>query len=483
MLFNSIEFSIFFPVFFAIYWAINKYDVKFQNLLIVFASYFFYACWDWRFLSLICLSTVVDYWAGLSIFNNSLAKNKKKYLYISLLCNLGILAFFKYFDFFIDNFNQVFLIFGSQFNVTSLKYILPVGISFYTFQTLSYTIDIYKGRIEPTQNFVAFAGFVSFFPQLVAGPIERASNLLPQFFESRRFTYKRGIEGLKQILWGLFKKMVIADSCAPFVNMFFAEPSLYSGSLLFLGAVLFAFQIYCDFSGYSDIAIGVARLLGFNLNQNFAFPYFSRDMGEFWRRWHISLSTWFRDYVYIPLGGNRGKKIVVIRNVILVFLISGFWHGANWSFVIWGLVHSLLFLPLILLNRHRNNLNVIELNFSWKSFKELMNVGITFFLITLTWIFFRAENLSDASQYYDHLFSSSFFTITDFSNDSGAFVLVLLIFFLLVIEWLGRRSQYAIENINLPGGQFIRWIFYSFIIFFIGMFAHTSSTPFIYFQF
>lgn len=329
MLFNSIDFAIFLPVVFVLYWFVINRNLKLQNLLIVAASYLFYGWWDWRFLLLILFSTVVDYLIGLGLKREKNQTKRKVLLWLSILVNLGFLGFFKYYNFFLENFVSAFSFLGTQLSASSLDIILPVGISFYTFQTLSYSIDVYKQRLEPTSDFIAFSAFVSFFPQLVAGPIERAVHLLPQFYTKRTFDYLKAVGGMRQILWGLFKKIVIADNCAMYANTIFNNSEAYSGSALVLGALFFAFQIYCDFSGYSDIAIGTSRLFGFDLMRNFAFPYFSRDMAEFWRRWHISLSTWFRDYLYIPLGGSRGGTWMKVRNTFIIFIVSGFWHGAN----------------------------------------------------------------------------------------------------------------------------------------------------------
>ncbi|MBT8375456.1 MAG: MBOAT family protein, partial [Bacteroidia bacterium] len=326
MLFNSIDFAVFLPVVFILYWFFCQKNLVLQNLMIVAASYVFYGWWDWRFLSLIVFSTIVDFTVGKMLAKENINSKRKLYLWTSILVNLGLLGFFKYYNFFLDNLITSFKLFGSELNVSSLNIILPVGISFYTFQTLSYTIDVYRRKLEPTNNIIDFAAFVSFFPQLVAGPIERATNLLPQFYNKRQFNYSKAVDGLRQILWGLFKKIVIADNCAQFANEFFNNSGDYGGSGLLLGALFFTFQIYGDFSGYSDIAIGTARLFGFNLMQNFAFPYFSRDIAEFWRRWHISLSTWFRDYLYIPLGGSRGGTAMKVRNTFIIFIVSGFWH-------------------------------------------------------------------------------------------------------------------------------------------------------------
>lgn len=479
MLFNSVDFAVFLPIVFVLYWFVTNKNLKAQNALIVLASYFFYGWWDWRFLSLIVFSTLVDYLVANALSQTYNLSKRKLLLWISIGVNLGFLMFFKYYNFFLDNFTTAFSFFGMEISSSSLKIVLPVGISFYTFQTLSYTIDVYRKKLNPTRNFIAFAAFVSFFPQLVAGPIERASNLLPQFYTSRKLEYSQAADGLRQILWGFFKKMVIADNCAQLVTIYFANPGEYEGSYLLFGAVLFAFQIYGDFSGYSDIAIGTSRLFGFNLKQNFAFPYFSRDIAEFWRRWHISLSTWFRDYLYIPLGGSRGGTWMKIRNTFIIFIVSGFWHGANWTFIIWGALNAIYFLPLLLTKRNRTNMEVVAKHTFFPSLKEIFSMGITFFITCIAWVFFRAEDVAHAFEYLGGIFSKSLFTIP---RDNPRDILLLLLFF-VVIEWLGRDGQYAIERMFLKSKRWIRWSFYMIIVFLIGMFAMTKETPFIYFQF
>jgi len=483
MLFNSIDFAIFLPIVFILYWFVINKNLKFQNLLIVVASYVFYGWWDWRFLSLILFSTLVDYTVGRRLRNEDNQKRRLFLLWTSIIVNLGFLGFFKYYNFFLDNFIEAFTFFGHPINPQGLNIILPVGISFYTFQTLSYTIDVYRKRLEPTRNFIAFAAFVSFFPQLVAGPIERATNLLPQFYKKRVFDYNKAVDGLEQILWGMFKKVVIADNAAETVNLIFSNSDDYSGSTLILGVVFFAFQIYGDFSGYSDIAIGTSRLFGFNLMKNFAFPYFSRDIAEFWRRWHISLSTWFRDYLYIPLGGSRGSKWNQVRNVFIIFIVSGFWHGANWTFIIWGALNALYFLPLLLLKRNRQNLEIVAQGKYFPSLKELFNMTATFGLTLLAWVFFRADSVGHAMSYLAEIFSSSVFTIPDFDGRKSALVVILMLAFFLFIEWLGREDEYAIEKLSNRWPKFIRWVWYAFIISLIGLLAQTEETPFIYFQF
>jgi D-alanyl-lipoteichoic acid acyltransferase DltB (MBOAT superfamily) len=388
---------------------------------------------------------------------------------------LLILGFFKYYNFFAQSFADAFTLFGKSMEVHTLKIILPVGISFYTFQALSYTIDVYRRKLEPTRDLIAFFAFVSFFPQLVAGPIERATNFLTQFYARRTFDYAKAVDGMRQILWGLFKKMVIADNCAEAVNIAFEGSDIYSASTLLAVAILFAFQIYGDFSGYSDIAIGTARLFGFNLQRNFAFPYFSRDIAEFWRRWHISLTTWFRDYLYIPLGGSRGSQWQKVRNTFIIFLVSGFWHGANWTFVFWGAYHALLFMPLLLFGKNRKHTDIVAKNSLFPSFKELFSMLITFILVVAGWIIFRADNISQAFDYMSGIWSSSLFSIPTFGKTALLYVVIFII-----AEWFGRKNQYAIEKI--PVKKPFRWIIYIIIatsVILIG----GASEQFIYFQF
>jgi alginate O-acetyltransferase complex protein AlgI len=482
MIFNSIDFALFLPIVFILYWFISKKNVKIQNISIVVSSYFFYGWWDWRFLSLILFSTLIDYFVGVILSNENNLSKRKFLLWISIIVNLGFLGFFKYYNFFLDNFVEAFLFFGDEINPQRLNIILPVGISFYTFQTLSYTIDVYKRKLEPTKDFIAFAAFVSFFPQLVAGPIERAENLLPQFYKKRIFEYNKAVDGLRQILWGLFKKIVIADNSAQIANEIFNNSGDYSGSTLVLGALFFTFQIYGDFSGYSDIAIGTSRLFGFNLKQNFAFPYFSRDIAEFWRRWHISLSTWFRDYLYIPLGGSRGGVWMKIRNTFIIFIVSGFWHGANWTFVIWGALNALYFLPLLLLKRNRINTNIVAKDKYLPTLREFFQMGVTFSLTVLAWVFFRSDNLGHAYSYLSIIFSKSFFTIPHFPSMNLALSTSVLIMIFTLVEWMGRNDQYGIEKIGLKCNRVIRWSGYFIII--IVMFWFTGQEQeFIYFQF
>lgn len=482
MLFNSIDFAIFLPTVFVLYWFVFQKNLRLQNFLIVASSYLFYGWWDWKFLTLILFSTIIDYSIGLRLGNEENHFKRKALLWTSIIVNLGFLGFFKYFNFFIDNFISAFSFFGVELEVGLLNIILPVGISFYTFQTLSYSIDVYRKKMQPTNDFFAFSAFVCFFPQLVAGPIERATHLLPQFKNKRNFDYGKAVDGLRQILWGLFKKIVIADNCAELANQIFNNSADYSGSTLVLGALFFTFQIYGDFSGYSDIAIGVSRLLGFDLMRNFAFPYFSRDIAEFWRRWHISLSTWFRDYLYIPLGGSQGGLALKVRNTFIIFLVSGFWHGANWTFIFWGLLNAIYFLPLLLGNKNRRNIESIAINGYFPSLREFVSMFATFWLTVFAWIFFRADDLSHAFSYISQILSTSLFEIPKFPGMSQAILTILMIGIFIVIEWLGRRGQYAISQIGIIKSRPLRWFCYYLMILVI-LWLGGKEQEFIYFQF
>ena len=440
MLFNSLNFALFLPIVFFLYWFVVNKKLRYQNLLLLISSYFFYACWDWRFLFLLIFSTLLDYYTGIKMSDAKDKQVKKFWFWLSVFINLGFLAAFKYYNFFATSFADAISNIGLSVSPWTLKVILPVGISFYTFHGLSYVIDIYNSKIKAEKNFIDYSVFVSFFPLLVAGPIERATHLLPQIQKKRLFNYANAIDGLRQILWGLFKKVVIADQCSELANTIFNNSSDYSGSTLLLGALFFTFQIYGDFSGYSDIALGTARLFGIDLLRNFAFPYFSRDIAEFWRRWHISLSTWFRDYLYIPLGGSKGGTWMKVRNTFVIFLVSGFCHGANWTFIIWGFLNALYIMPSIIFNTHRNNLDTVAQGKYLPSIKEVISMGVTFFLTIFAWIFFRAENLGHALSYIKVIFSKSLLTLPQIRPIS---VIVFVLIFML-IEWQGRDKKYAI---------------------------------------
>lgn len=478
MLFNSLNFAIFLPIVFLLYWFATKENLKLQNILLLVSSYFFYACWDWRFLFLLIFSTLLDYFTGIKMSDAKNQNLKKFWFWLSISVNLGFLGVFKYYNFFAESFASALDNIGLHVNPWTLKVILPVGISFYTFHGLSYVIDIYKDRIKAEKNFIDYSVFVSFFPLLVAGPIERATHLLPQIRKKRTFDYSKAVDGLRQILWGLFKKVVIADQCAEYANQIFNNSADYSGSTLVLGAIFFTFQIYGDFSGYSDIALGTARLFGIDLLRNFAFPYFSRDIAEFWRRWHISLSSWFKDYLYIPLGGSKGGMWMKIRNTFIIFLVSGFWHGANWTFIIWGFLNALYIMPSIIFNTNRNNLEIVAKGKYLPNLKDLLSIGITFCLTVFAWIFFRAENIGHAISYISEVFSSSLFTIPEVRPLS----LTLLIMFFVLIEWIGREEQYAIAQIGIKWSRPIRYAMYYTIIIAIFWFDGKEQ-QFIYFQF
>lgn len=480
MLFNSLDFALFLPLVFLIYWALSKW-LRLQNFFVLAASLYFYASWDWRFLFLLLASTLFDYSIGLALGREERSGRRKLLLASSLVFNLSLLGFFKYANFFIENFVEVMRFAGSELSLASLELILPVGISFYTFQTLSYTIDIYRRVLAPSKNFVSFAAFVSFFPQLVAGPIERATHLLPQIERPRHFDTDLAKDGLRQILWGLCKKLLIADTCAQYVDIVFAQPELYSGSRLALGALFFSFQIYGDFSGYSDIAIGTAKLLGIRLSRNFAYPYFSRDIAEFWRRWHISLSTWFRDYVYIPLGGSKGQR--ALRNIFLIFLLSAFWHGANWTFLAWGLLNALYFVPLYLGGRHKRHSGDPELRGFWASLKLFAQILNTFFFTSLAWVFFRADSLGHACLYLQGMVSSSLFSWPDMDALVPLAPLRMLLPLFLLIEWWGRKEEHALQKLFANKPFYWRWFAYALCILALGLYMPTSESPFLYFQF
>lgn len=475
MLFNSLAFAIFLPIVLVLYWSLPSQHIKVRNIFILTASYVFYGMWDWRFLTLIFVSSLVDFVVGLQLYKTNRPALRKILLTSSLIVNLGLLGFFKYYGFFAESFIRFLNLFGIQENIHTLNIILPVGISFYTFQTLSYTIDIYRRQIQPTRDPIAFFAFVSFFPQLVAGPIERAKSLLPQFERQRCFDMDEAKDGSRQILWGLFKKIVIADNLGWHVDTIYGNYADFHGIELAMGTVYFAFQIYCDFSGYSDIAIGTARLFGFQLSRNFAYPYFSRDIAEFWRRWHISLSSWFRDYLYIPLGGSRTSRARRIQNILLTFTISGFWHGANWTFIAWGLLNGLCYIPAMLANKHRHHTNTIAAEQFFPSLRETAQVASTLLIVLFSWIFFRSNSMTDAIQFIEYMVTKDWIVYPEFKK-SMIYVVVVL-----AAEWLQRSKQHVLQIQHLP--RWIRWGIYYVIIYMIFMYGNTGHVPFIYFQF
>jgi D-alanyl-lipoteichoic acid acyltransferase DltB (MBOAT superfamily) len=482
MLFNSIGFAIFLPIVFFLYWFASKDNLKHQNLLLIIASYFFYACWDWRFLFLLIFSTLLDFYSGSKIANSDKIQQKRFWLFLSIIINLGFLGIFKYYNFFAGSFIDALSYLGIKADYNSINVILPVGISFYTFHGLSYVLDIFNGKIKPEKNFINYSLFVSFFPLLVAGPIERATHLLPQIVKKREFEYSKAVDGLRQIVWGLFKKIVIADNCAGLANEIFNNSGNYSGSTLVLGAVFFSFQIYCDFSGYSDIALGTARLFGIELLRNFAFPYFSRNIAEFWRRWHISLTTWFRDYLYIPLGGSRGSIWMKVRNTFIIFILSGFWHGANWTFIFWGALNAVYFLPLLLTKNNRNYMEIVAKGKMAPTLKEVSLMIVTFGLTTFAWIFFRAENIGHAFRYISGILSPTLFTLPVFASMGKALMTILFIIIFVLVEWKGREGEYAISRIGFRWRPSLRYAMYGTLILTILYFGGEKQ-QFIYFQF
>lgn len=478
MLFNSIEFILFLPIVFIFYWLVFR-KREWQNVLVVVASYVFYGWWDWRFLLLIVFTSFCSFVSGLMVAGGG----KKRRLVVSaanIVINLLILGIFKYYNFFAENFELLFRSIGIQLDWVTLDVVLPVGISFYTFQALSYTIDVYREKIQPTRDIIEFFAFISFFPQLVAGPIERATNLLPQFQKERHFDYAKAVDGCRQILWGFLKKLVVADNCAAAVNMGWENYQELTGVSLFTLGVLFTFQIYCDFSGYSDIAIGCARLFGINLMRNFNYPYFSRSIPEFWRRWHISLTTWFRDYIYFPLGGSRCDKWKIIRNVFIVWGISGLWHGANWTFVCWGLFHATLLAIYNIIGINTKYEYVVAYGRFLPNIKEMFQMLLTFVLAVLGWIIFRAENMTQAVDYISRMI----YTFADSPTIKHGRVYLLYGIVLLIIEWLQRNKQHAMQlsEQGIFKYRWMRWMLYYVLILIILQYSGEGQT-FIYFQF
>ncbi len=477
MLFNTFNYLTFLLFIFPVYWLLNR-NLKAQNTFILLCSYFFYGCWDYRFLFLLIFSTYLDFFTGKKIYESESKSLKKMWLIISVGINLGFLGFFKYYNFFADQAATLIELMGFRANIWTLKLILPVGISFYTFHGLSYVFDIYNDKFKPRESFFDYAVFVCFFPLLVAGPIERASHLLPQVERKRVFNYSTAILGLRQILWGLFKKVVIADNCATHANKIFNDYQHYNGSTLLVGAVFFAFQIYGDFSGYSDIALGTARLFGFELLKNFSYPYFSRDIAEFWRRWHMSLSSWFRDYLYIPLGGSKVSKLKQVRNTFIIFLVSGFWHGANWTFIFWGFLNAVYFLPLLLANKNRSNMGFVDEGSLQQKLTDGVKILITFFMVTLAWIFFRAKTLYQAFDYVYRVFAKGLLSRPAILP----WELLALIVFFMMVEWRGRHYDFALAGFGQKQPAVMRYSFYYVVLLLLFVYA-CKNQEFIYFQF
>ena len=440
MFFNSLAFAVFLPIVFFLYWFIFNKTKSAQNALLIVASYYFYSCWDWRFLFLLVFSTFLDYYTGIQIEKGKSENSRKFWFWLSIIVNLGFLGIFKYYNFFAASFSELLTSAGFKASPVLLNVILPVGISFYTFHGLSYVIDIYFKRIKAEYNFVDYSLFVSYFPLLVAGPIERATHLLPEIKVKREFDLEKAKEGVYQIIWGLVKKIVIADTCAMYANAIFDHYESMNSFSLILGTIYFAFQIYGDFSGYSDIALGVSKLFGLDLLRNFNYPYFSRDIAEFWRRWHISLSSWFRDYLYIPLGGSKGGMLMKVRNTFIIFVVSGFWHGANWTYIVWGFINAVYFLPLLLSSSNRNNIDAFKLRFNVDSAKIVMSIVYTFSLTCIAWIFFRARTIADAVLYIKRIFSNRDFGFQFLENERYNYELLAMIGLFVLVEWNNRNK-------------------------------------------
>ncbi|WP_369753196.1 MBOAT family protein [Flavobacterium sp. WC2409] len=477
MFFNSLSFALFLPIVFVLYWFVFNKTKSAQNAVLIIASYYFYSCWDWRFLFLLVFSTFLDYYTGIQIEKAKATGFRKFWFWLSICINLGFLGIFKYYNFFASSFSELLNGFGLHSSPLLLNVVLPVGISFYTFHGLSYVIDIYLKRIKAEYNFVDYSLFVSYFPLLVAGPIERATHLLPQVKVKRTFDYEKAKEGVFQFIWGLVKKVVIADTCATYANAVFDHYTSMNSLSLILGAIYFAFQIYGDFSGYSDMALGMSKLFGLDLLRNFNYPYFSRDIAEFWRRWHISLSSWFRDYVYIPLGGSKGSKIKQVRNVFVIFLLSGFWHGANWTFIAWGLINALYFLPLLLLNKNRSNIETVNLEWNLSSIKVLWNILVTFGLSCLAWIFFRAKSIEIAFDYIGRIFTDRTFIPQYLENERYSYEILGMILLFVLVEW---NSKTKVEPIS---GKY-SWVKITLCLAaLIALGTYSDYKEFIYFQF
>lgn len=477
MFFNSLAFAIFLPIVFLLYWFVFNKTKSTQNVILIIASYYFYSCWDWRFLFLLVFSTFLDYYTGIRIEKSQTEKSRKFWFWLSVLVNLGFLGVFKYYNFFASSFATLLSGVGFKASPFLLDVVLPVGISFYTFHGLSYVIDIYHKRIKAEYNFVDYSLFVSYFPLLVAGPIERATHLLPQLKVKRTFDYEKAKEGLFQLIWGLLKKVVIADTCATYANAIFDDYESMNSLSLILGAIYFAFQIYGDFSGYSDMALGMSKLFGIDLLKNFNYPYFSRDIAEFWRRWHISLSSWFKDYLYIPLGGSKGGIWMKIRNTFIIFVVSGFWHGANWTYLAWGFINAVYFLPLLLLKKNRNNIENSELSWNLESIKVRLNILLTFLLCCLAWIFFRANTITDAVLYLKRIVLNGEFASQYLSNERYNYELLIMIGLFILVEWNNRTK---IEPIS---GKYSHLKLTMCLVSIIAFGTYSNYKEFIYFQF
>ena len=466
MQFDSYTYCLFLPLVFAGYWLLRN-KLMWQNLLLLAASYVFYGWWDWRFLVLILITTASTFATALAI-NHERSRRAKAWLALNVVINLGILFFFKYYNFFCDSFANLLKLFGANPDFATVHILLPVGISFYTLQAISYSIDVYKGKVEPTRNIVAFGVYIAFFPQLVAGPIERARNLLPQFLKKKSFDYHNAVIGMRQILWGLVKKLVVADNLAGYVDNMLYNPSAMSASSIVMAAILFAFQIYTDFSGYSDIAIGSARLFNIRLLPNFNYPFFSRNMKELWQRWHISLMTWFREYLYFPLGGSRCGKWRTCLNVMIVFSVSGLWHGADWTFVTWGTINGMLLLPFVFLNKKPLS--------SHARLRDVPLCLLTFMIFALVFLAFRSPNIAHLQECLGTLIHGSYLTMPMGISAVYSYILPLV-----VVEWMGRRQEFPLMTLKMP--TIARWAIYWALLFVIAFYGAKADIQYIYFQF
>jgi alginate O-acetyltransferase complex protein AlgI len=476
MLFNSLEFAIFLPIVFVLFWFAASGKTRLQNFILLISSCVFYMFLIPEYILILFLAIVIDYFAGIWLERTE-GKKRKALLIVSIVSTCLILFVFKYYNFFIDNTNAIAKLIHWNYSIDALKIALPIGLSFHTFQSLSYVIDVYKHEQKAEKDFLTYSVYVMFFPQLVAGPIERARNLFPQFHAKKIFNYEQAADGMRQILWGLFTKVVIADNCAVLVDYIFSYYGGETGSSLWVGAALFSIQIYCDFSGYSNMALGTAKLFGFELMQNFNYPYFSRDMAEFWRKWHISLTTWFRDYVYKPLGGSKGGTWKAVRNTFIIFVVSGFWHGANWTFVAWGFINALYFLPLLLMKRNRRHTGLIAEGRTLPNLRELLGMLLTFLLATIAWVFFRADNMHVAFEFLKKMFSASALTVPAFRD----WILGLFILAFMAVEWFGRDKQHALDVRALNPWK--RRSLYTMVFAGLFFYAVYNSNQFIYFQF
>ncbi|HEY9115148.1 MAG TPA: MBOAT family O-acyltransferase [Bacteroidales bacterium] len=478
MLFNSYTFIIFFVVFFFLYWFVFNKNLKIQNLLILAGSYFFYAWADWRLLSYLLGASAVNYFLGIAIENTENSRKRRLLLWLGMIQGVGGLFYFKYFNFFIISFKQAFASINVDLNIHTLNIIVPIGISYFTFKTLSYLLDVDKGKMKASHDWVIFFGYVAFFPSLLSGPIDKAKMFIPQLEKKRTFDYNQAVDGMRQILWGLFKKLVVADNCAPVTSQIFETYQQQPASALVYGGVLYTFQLYADFSGYTDMAIGFARLIGFNITKNFDFPLFAQNIAEFWRKWHISLTAWLTEYVFTPLNiafRDLGKFGIILA-IFINFAIIGIWHGANWTYLVFGILHGLYFIPLILWG-NMNKKKKIAKGKLLPTFREAMNILLTFILVTITFIFFRADSVVQAFQHLNGMFSMSIFHSFNFKPIATFFVFVLVL-----VEWIGRDQNYAIENTFSNWPKIMRWAAYFCLIMVIFLFA-SKGDQFIYLQF